>query len=178
MTLEHSFQALQRLGAGDFAHLDGSLIDHLSGTRQLLLAWGARPALADAGLFHAAYGTAGFDQALVGFDGRARIADLIGAEAEAIVYHYCACDRDQTWPRIGREAPVPFSDRFTGSTFPLAAGLLGDFCELTVANELEIAIRDAAFVARHGAELGELFVRFTPFISAGARSAVRRLLYV
>jgi len=83
--LDEKFQALADLGAGDFEHLDGPLIEHLRGTRALLRQWGARAELQDAGLYHAAYGTAGFSQNLVSLDQRGRIAAIIGDSAEAIV---------------------------------------------------------------------------------------------
>jgi hypothetical protein len=37
-------------------HSDRGLLDHLFGTRQLLVEWEARAALCDAGLFHSVYG--------------------------------------------------------------------------------------------------------------------------
>ena len=46
---------LQRLGFGDLEH-DSHVpfLSHLLGTRRLLVQWGERPALCDAGLFHSA----------------------------------------------------------------------------------------------------------------------------
>lgn len=38
--MSDKFQALAKLGAGDFDHLDGSLIEHLNGTKDLLQQWG------------------------------------------------------------------------------------------------------------------------------------------
>lgn len=58
--MSYKFQVLSELGAGEFEHLDGSLIAHLNGTKDLLLQWGASLELQDAGLYHAAYGTDGF----------------------------------------------------------------------------------------------------------------------
>nr|WP_017105461.1 MULTISPECIES: hypothetical protein [Vibrio] len=59
------FVRLQELGAGDFQHLNGSLEAHLKGTEQVLINWGGSVLLQIAGLFHAAYGTAGFDENMV-----------------------------------------------------------------------------------------------------------------
>lgn len=59
------FIALQQFGAGDFQHLNGSLESHLKGTASLLARWGSGELLQTAGVFHAAYGTAGFDEKMV-----------------------------------------------------------------------------------------------------------------
>ena len=89
--MSDKFQALAALGAGDLEHLDGSLIEHLNGTNNLLQQWGAAIDLQDAGLYHAVYGTAGFSQNLVSTDQRDKISAIIGEAAEEIVYQYCAC---------------------------------------------------------------------------------------
>ena len=91
--MSDKFQTLAKLGAGDFEHLDSSLIEHLKGTKDLLQQWDATIELQDVGLYHAAYGTAGFSQNLVSTDQRSKIAAVIGEPAEEIVYQYCACDR-------------------------------------------------------------------------------------
>ncbi len=164
---------LRELGAGDFAHLDGTLEAHLRGTHALLVDWGADEVLQRAGLFHAAYGTAEFNVAMVSLDRRAAIAHVIGAEAEAVVYVYCACDRPSVWPTIGIDLgdEARFRDRFTGAEWALGGMALRRFCELTCANEIEIAQGNPAFVARHGSQLGDLFVRMRPWLSDGAREA-------
>ena len=81
------FKALEALGAGPLGvekeHLNGSLISHLTGTFKMLQRWDAADYVCDAGLFHAAYGTAGFDETMVSLEQRAKIAEVIGEEAEA-----------------------------------------------------------------------------------------------
>ena len=76
--MDEKCSKLSELGAGDFEHLDGSLIDHLSGTKELLRRWGSSSELQVAGLYLAAYGTAGFEESLVATDKRDEIADIIG----------------------------------------------------------------------------------------------------
>ena len=41
MAMNEKFQELSKLGAGDFDHIDGNLIDHLRGTQKLLKEWSA-----------------------------------------------------------------------------------------------------------------------------------------
>jgi hypothetical protein len=49
---------------------------------------------------------------------------------------------------------------------------LRQFCELTCANEVEIASKDANFIDQHGAQLGAIFGRWSALISASASRAV------
>lgn len=72
--MSDKFQLLFDLGAGEFEHLNGSLIEHLNGTRNLLREWGAVTELQDAGLYHAAYGTAGFSESLVSTNQRHKVS--------------------------------------------------------------------------------------------------------
>lgn len=174
--MDEKFKQLAELGAADFAHINGNLIDHLKGTRDLLCSWSASQALQDAGLFHAAYGTAGFEQQMVAADQRNKIAEIIGPQAKEIVYQYCACDRDTFWPQLGLVANPQFRNRFNLQTYPLNPQLLKDFCELTVANELEIAMANADFVSKHGSGLFKLFSNMKPLLSPEANSAVIRVL--
>ena len=179
LTSERRAQAWQRLlalGAGEFAHVNGSLAAHLHGTEALLRRWGAREVLCLAALYHAVYGTDGITGSLASLGARRRIAELIGGEAEGIVYLYGACARDQFHPRIGSPDEVRFADRYTGTEYPIDEARLRDFCELSVANELELAFGNGAFRAKHRASLRQLFDRMAPHLSEPARTAYRRRL--
>lgn len=162
---DEKFRALAALGAGDFAHINGSLEEHFTGVHDMLVDWGARPVLCDAGLFHAAYGTVHFTDVMVSLDNRALVAGIIGAEAEAIVYRYCSCNRDTVFPRIGSAVPLPFEDRFAGETIMMPLEELREFCELTAANELQIAAGDPGFREQHRAGFTSLFSRMRPYLS-------------
>jgi Domain of unknown function (DUF6817) len=174
--MEEKFRQLAELGAGEFEHINGSLIDHLQGTRNLLKSWLASEVLQDAGLYHAAYGTAGFSEGLVSTRNRQEIAKIIGHEAEAMVYLYCSCDRDNVWPQIGGSSNVEFRDRFTGQTYLLSDHELSNFCELTVANELEIATDNPEFKNTHGQSLFKLFRKMQPYLSHQANLAIGEVL--
>ena len=131
--MSQKLQVLFRLGAGDFEHLDGSLIEHLQGTKDLLQQWGAAVELQDAGLYHAAYGTAGFSQDFASTDQREKIADVIGCPAEEIVYQYCACDRKAFFSRVGKEENPKFPNRFTSESYyllPSMAKSLGSYLSI------------------------------------------------
>lgn len=170
------FEALRDLGAADFAHLNDNLLDHLKGTQELLASWSASQALQEAGLYHAAYGTAGFDKHMVSVDQRTKIIELLGPKVEETVYQYCACDRNHFWPQLGLVSKPDFVNRFTGQSYHLNPELLRDFCELTVANELEIASHSPEFIALHGDSLFTLFTNISRLLSSGANKAVARIL--
>ncbi|EKD7165495.1 hypothetical protein RFA42_004182 [Vibrio vulnificus] len=170
------FVMLQELGAGDFQHLNGSLEAHLKGTEQVLVNWGSSELLQIAGLFHAAYGTAGFDENMVSLSQRQEIARIIGNDEEALVYLYCSCDRDYVFPQFGKVLEIQFKDRFTGSIFKLESATVKLFCELTVANELELVYNSEEFKLKYGAELFELFQGMDSYLSTEARKAYKSAL--
>ena len=165
---------LSDLNAGDRNHLFGPLIEHLKGTYWLLNSWGNNTTLCLAGLYHAVYSTSGFDSKLISENQRDVIKEMLGAQTEKIVYTYCACDRDFFWPQIGVNANPIFLDRFTGSKYQLSLNELRAFCELTIANELQIAKDNDPFIRRYGTSLNDLFFRMRPYVSARAtRDAIQ-----
>jgi len=111
--------ALQMLEAADAAHIQhpgGTLMAHLQRVKALLDSWGARPALAAAGLCHAFYGTDGFPTALLDLEHRADLAKAIGTDAEEMAYFYASCDRKTSYRSLADEDGL-FADRFTGTRF-------------------------------------------------------------
>lgn len=135
------------------------------GTADLLKAWGNREALYKAGLYHAVYGTDGYDESLVALAMRDEVKNLIGTEAEEIVYLYGACDRNLCYARIGTPAQLIYSDRFTTKSFEITYSTLKDLCELILANELEIARNSESFRNEYGRRLSGLFERMHGLIS-------------
>ncbi|MEU9303629.1 DUF6817 domain-containing protein [Streptomyces sp. NPDC048269] len=158
---------LRELGAERIANPGGTLFTHLVRVRELLADWGARPALRQAGLCHAFYGTDGFATALLPVTRRAELAAAIGTEAEAIVYFYASFDRTASYPLFG-DGEAAVRDRFTGLVHCPAPSLRRDFAELTAANELDLARNDRAFREEYGAELLSLFGRLRGLLSEPA----------
>ena len=175
MNFEENINKLIILGADDFKHINGSLITHLKGTYQLLKSWQAEVALCTAGLYHAIYGTSGLNNILIDIKFREKIKALIGEQAEQIVYTYCACNRDFFWPQIGIKNNPMFEDRFTGNKYYLSLNELKLFCELTVANELEIAHDNLEFITKYQQSLGDLFYRMRPYISTSATNFSKKI---
>jgi hypothetical protein len=121
-------------------HLNGTLLDHLLATEELLASWGSPEDLSLAGLCHAAYGTDGFAPFLLPLQDRATLAAVVGPEVEDIVYLYASCDRARVYPQLAGDGPVQFRDRFRGAIFEPSEAALTTFVDLTLANELEISV--------------------------------------
>ncbi|MFJ5807440.1 DUF6817 domain-containing protein [Streptomyces sp. NPDC093093] len=172
---DQAIALLRKLGAADIVHPGGTLIAHLQRIQGQLAVWGARPALQLAGLCHAFYGTDGFPTALMSPDSRTELAEVIGAEAEAIVYQYAACDREATYPTLA-DVDGAFRNRFTGRLHTPQPQLRRDFAELSAANELDLARIDSVFREKWGAELLALFTRLQPLLSQPAWSDCHTVL--
>lgn len=175
-SIDQLFSKLQSLGAGEFAHLNGSLSMHLRGTEALLREWGAADVVCVAGLYHAVYGTAGYNPALTSLAGRKNIAELIGAEAESLAYLFGACNRRVFYPRIGTDSQLMFADRFTNAEYEIGFLQLTQLCEITLANELEIASNSPEFKAQHGLYFSQLFERMSGLVSKAGFRAYRTIL--
>ena len=166
---------LRDADAGRIEHPGGILLAHLIRVQALLTSWDARADLRSAGLCHAFYGTDGFPVALLDLEHRADLVHAIGADAEALVYFYAACDREVTYPTFADDGGM-FLDRFTGHRFAPSLAERRDFAELTAANELDLVAISPEMRARHGASLQSLFTRWQALLSEPAWAHCRRLL--
>jgi hypothetical protein len=90
-------ELLKSLGFGELEH-DSHVpfLSHLIGTRRLLVTWGSRPALCDAGLFHSVYGTEYFEPARQ--PERDAVIAIVGPEAERIAWLWCNIRRSTIDP--------------------------------------------------------------------------------
>jgi hypothetical protein len=83
----HAITLLQALHTDATTHAHGrSLLEHLVGTAQLLLAWNAPLDCVLAGLCHSIYGTQAFRKISLSHAQRPRLQQLIGRRAEALVW--------------------------------------------------------------------------------------------
>ena len=104
--LENRLRFLRKANTEGMPHSDRGLFDHLLGTQQLLVEWGARPALCDAGLFHSIYSTEHYEQKAVALTRRDEVRQLIGEEAESLVFVLHDASRN-LFPG-SRKRPKPF----------------------------------------------------------------------
>jgi Domain of unknown function (DUF6817) len=135
--LEHHLQFLRRLNTGDMPHTERSLLDHLLGTRQLLVEWGARPGLCDAGLFHSIYSTEHYEQQALPLTRRDEVRELIGEEAESLVWLFCMMRRDTFFQGLGQDRSPSIEHRETGELIPLNGAQHQDLLTLLFANSFE-----------------------------------------
>jgi hypothetical protein len=170
---------LRARSADTIPHRNGSLLEHLLATEEILRSWGSAEPLCLAGLCHAAYGTDGFALSLVPLADRSLLAETAGAAVEKIVYLYASCDRAVVYPQLPGRGPVAFRDRFVDGTVEPSEDELRDFVDLTLANELEI-VSSTAGTASDGQSVpdwfGPLVAQMATRASPAPRRAVRRIL--
>ncbi|MFC4150097.1 DUF6817 domain-containing protein [Micromonospora mangrovi] len=165
---------LRRHGAEQIAHPGGTLYAHLCRVSERLAVLGCGSDVQAAGLTHAAYGTDGFDVALLDRADRAVLRDLVGADAEALVYLYGACDRSRTWRELARTGQV--FDRFTGEVSTPEAARLRSLVDLSIVNELDVMAHDPAVADRHGSYFRDLFTSWVPLASEQVIGEAQRVL--
>lgn len=123
---------LRNLGSADLMHASHvPFLSHLVGTRRVLAQWESRSALCDAGLFHSAYGTEYFTVETPA--SRNELRQLIGDEAEQIVWLWCTIVRDT----IEFDQPAGAIDRFVGDQIELDEQTLTDIATLWAADTVE-----------------------------------------
>jgi hypothetical protein len=169
-------ELLRSRGAEGIEHPGGTLDGHLERVRLRLAELGASTDVQLAGRAHAVYGTDGFDVALLGLDERALLANLIGADAERLVYRYGACDRSQTWAELPATRRV--HDRFTGEVEVLTAEEARAFAELSLVNELDVAEHAPGFLDQHGDYFRRLTTDWGPLLGAAVTAEAQRILAV
>lgn len=135
--LERSLEFLRARGADRLVHSNRCLLDHLIGTRRLLLDWGARPRLCSAGLFHSVYGTEHFETPCVPISQRSEVRGLIGNEAEHLAWLFCVMRRATFDENLTREDDFRVQHRMDGTWHSLSQQEFSDLANLSAANALE-----------------------------------------
>ena len=95
----NKIEFLKSVGCMEKGHSGRDLYTHLEGTRKELEKLGAPEYLQDAGLFHSVYGTTAFmsEDGVVSFNDRDKIVELIGKQAEEIVWWFCMLDQTRNY---------------------------------------------------------------------------------
>ncbi|MEU4555264.1 hypothetical protein EV382_2524 [Micromonospora violae] len=165
---------LRRHGAEQIAHPGGNLYAHLCRVSERLAVLGCSRDVQAAGLTHAVYGTDGFDLTLLDRADRAALRDLVGADAEDIVYLYGACDRGRSWRELAKTGEV--FDRFARQVRTPDADQLRSLADLSIVNELDVIEHDPAMLDRHGTYFRELFASWAPIASEQVIRDAQRVL--
>ena len=147
--LEKRLRFLRKANTEGMPHSDRGLLDHLLGTRQLLVEWEARPALCDAGLFHSVYGTEYYELQAIPLSMRNEVQQLIGDEAESLAWLFCMIRRETLYENPGREGEFRVQHRLTDEWLPLTKIQFQDLLTLTIANTLEPFPRCSRFERRY-----------------------------
>ncbi|MFY1671395.1 DUF6817 domain-containing protein [Plantactinospora sp. WMMB334] len=159
---------LERHGTGETAHSGADLLAHLKGVHDLLLSWGERAALCDAGLFHSVYGTDIFPTGTVEHGERPEVRALIGEEAEIIAYLFGTLTRGSIFDAAFDGPPFLLESR-AGETVGVTDAQYADLAAVTVANWLEQRPRFAE--SRRRSREREFGV-MRGYLSAAARHAL------
>ena len=83
---------LEKIGTNEIPYSGGTLLDHLVGVSEILKEMNALEYVQDAGLFHSIYGIDIFHHQI--WSDRQVVQDLIGEQAEHLVYLFYVLDRD------------------------------------------------------------------------------------
>jgi hypothetical protein len=174
---QRALEFLRSRSAHTMKHLNGTLLEHLLATEELLRSWGSSEELCLAGLCHATYGTDGFAPFLVPWQDRTVLARVAGGDVEETVYFYASCDRSFLYPQLSRTGPVCFRDRLLDETHEPSDAGLRDFVDLTLANELDVALaRRPEGPPVPVPWIGTLVEQMERRASPGARRGASRLL--
>jgi hypothetical protein len=93
---------LHAIGAEERPHGGGrSLADHLRGTYEILISWGAPTDVAVAGLFHSVYSTDSYHQVSVHLDKRPAMQIMLGEDAERLVFLFHLCPQQVVLEAVG-----------------------------------------------------------------------------
>jgi (p)ppGpp synthase/HD superfamily hydrolase len=135
--LEKRLRFLREAHTESMPHSERGLLDHLLGTRALLVEWGARPAVCDASLFHSVYGTEHYELTVIPLSLRADVQHLIGEESEALAWLFCIMHRESFDQNLLRTGAYSIQHRLTAEKVPLTAAQFHDLVTMTFANTLE-----------------------------------------
>ena len=122
------------LNTDSSSHSQGTLIDHLQNTYELLKQWNNPNYVCLAGLFHSIYGTQIYKKQSLGLQQRNLIKEAIGIEAEYLVYLFCIMHRGYFYNNLHSNELRSSQD---GTHILICEKTKRNLCEILVANELE-----------------------------------------
>lgn len=150
-------------------HSGASLLEHLTGTSDMLRTWGLDQATCDAGLFHSVYGTETYASSIVPFDLRAKVRALIGDDAERVAYYFCIMVKDSLDANLDGRSEYTLVSRISGEPIAITREDFVSLCHISLANWLEQRDRwePEMRLYRAGA-----FRRMLPLLTLPARVAI------
>ncbi|CAE8604531.1 unnamed protein product [Polarella glacialis] len=139
---ERFLTVLKRSAAPEIWHKHGHFYSHLHDVWQMLCAWGQPQAICRLGLFHSAYSNSFVSMNLFNPDteaGRAELRDLVGEDAENLIYKFCVINRQEMETEVLRTGRIPEEGRSfkhirTGEPVMCSASEIGAFIVETLAD--------------------------------------------
>lgn len=165
---------LEELSVDEHPHSGRTLLEHLSGTRDLLAAWGNGPEVCAAGLFHSIYGTAYYKIQSASLDRRGDVAAVIGAQAEQLAFLFCVTDRTGFLEQASSVEPV-LNDRVHEASIRVSPETIDALLEIEMANCVE-QIDPARAKPGTADRLQQMQDRARGHVSAGANAALAELV--
>ncbi|WP_206956337.1 DUF6817 domain-containing protein [Trinickia acidisoli] len=155
-TLQAAREFLIERSAAKRSHSGATLLTHLFGTADILMQCGASEAVVLAGLFHSAYGTASFRDAICQWSERPALVELIGIDAERWVWLFCRTNnRVRTISARLRNEAVPVVDRVTNESLEIGPSDINALASIEIANLLEQnSLGNSWELAAHARALG------------------------
>ncbi|MFL9867847.1 hypothetical protein PQR67_27040 [Paraburkholderia fungorum] len=173
--LEQLQREVRKFGTDQIFHFGRPLTSHLVETSRWLTTWGSPRALVAAGAFHSIYGTEEFRERAVSLERRPEIREIIGEEAEALVYLFCLADRHALFSAQAAgsySVPLPSLGTRAELDEPTFAALL----ELEAANIVDSALHQADAPSTAGRFWLERFESVKPWLSDRAYHTARDVL--
>lgn len=127
---------LHELTADESPHSGRTLLEHLTGTYELLEQWGNPKDVCIAGLFHSIYGTQYYTVQSTSLSDRKRIVDVIGARPEELAFLFCTTDRISFFTQADQASPM-LVDTTTAKSVPVNDDTLRALIEIEIANRIE-----------------------------------------
>ena len=127
---------LKQVGLDDVSHFGRPLSAHLLGTHDLLLEWQNPRKVCLAGLFHSVYGTKTFYPTGLETMYRPQLQELIGREAENLVYIFGLSDRKRLLLE-NQKPPYFWINYLTDERSEIEADVLNNLVEIEIANFIE-----------------------------------------
>ncbi|HWS55566.1 MAG TPA: hypothetical protein VN228_15615 [Pyrinomonadaceae bacterium] len=154
---------LLELGMQEVRHpSESSFYQHSLGVSKYFERLGSPEYMVRAGLFHSIYGAQGFEDFALPISRRAEIAGLIGADAEQVVYLYCAASDESLQDSFEGDATPRLWDRFLKCPLPVTEEEFTGLLWLTLIDVLE---QDARWVRKDPANVGAIWAPFLRKVS-------------
>ena len=154
---------------------DRYLLEHLIGTYNLLKYWGMRKNVCVAGLFHSVYGNEYFTDKVLDIKDRRLIIDLIGEEAELLVYYFNISDREKTLDNFKKDK-AEIIERESNQPYTITQKQFLDLVIIIFANALE-QMPQVNVLSKYDAKyLVDLYKKCKPYINKAAKSSYQNYL--